>query len=80
MRRIKEILRCQPDNEWLVYEACKCMANLLLPLSHSERVALLRKKLPEANHWAIARGLAEFESVPAHHWDCAENAQCKMSP
>lgn len=68
MKRVREMIRQQPKNHWAVYQACKILADVLFPLSHQERVALLKKELPGADYWAIAQGLAEFESVPVHNW------------
>jgi len=51
------------NNPWVIYEVCKLLAVELSALSHTERAALLRKKLPGATREAISEGLAEFESV-----------------
>lgn|GEM_PF-6011128 len=63
MNRIQKMVRSQPNNYWVIYEACNLLKNELLPLTNAERAALLRQKLPGATREAISEGLAEFDAV-----------------
>lgn len=56
-------IRREPDNEWLVYEACRAMGNELAEASHETRLTMLTATLPHATPRAIREGLAEWEAI-----------------
>lgn len=56
-------------NEWHVYEFCKQNRSVLINLPIAGQMKYLRKHLPEIKREVLAKGLAEFKSVPTHNWE-----------